>query len=164
MAIAISLTVRQKVGEKGSIEAWGKALSEPRPQLEEIGEVLTTNLMERFTSNTDPWGNAWAPPSPVTIALRGGDVERDLSDRIVARVEGTKVFVGLRSAVARIRQYGAPNNRMYGGPKAPIPPRPMLPIRSTRRVDLPRELLARIMETVRESLRKAARSAASSSG
>lgn len=162
MAIAINLVVRQKIGSKGSIEAWGEALSDPKPQLEEIGAVLRENLEQRFASNTDPWGNAWAPISPVTIALRGGDVDRDLSDRIVARVEGTKVFIGLRSAVARIRQYGAPNNRMFGGPKAPIPARPMLPIRPTRRVDLPKELLARVMETVRESLRKAARAGAGS--
>lgn len=164
MAISIDLKVRQVAGAKGSLDAYGDAIRQPRQALEEIGKILRQNLTERFQSNTDPWGKPWAPPSPVTIALRGGeiDADNDLVQRIVTRIEGTKVFIGLRSAVARVRQYGAPRNRMFGGPSAPIPPRPMLPVRETRRVDLPRDLLARIMAVVRDSLRKAARESARS--
>ena len=159
MAINVSLTVRQKAGEKGSLEAWGAALANPKPALDRIGALLRANLEERFRTNTDPWGGAWAPVSERTIAMRGGVREADdnLIERISVRIEGLKVRFGLRSAIARSRQFGVPNNRMFGRSPAPVPARPFLPIRPSRKIEFPPALLAQILETVRDSLRKAAK-------
>lgn len=157
MAVNIKLTVRQR-RDDGSAEAWAAAVADPKEALDGIAQVLADDIAERFATNTDPWGNPWPPPSPVTIALRGGDVEADgLPARIFHKVEGTKAIAGLQSAIARVRQFGAPNNRMYGGPSAPIPPRPMLPIRGSRKVDLPPEMHRKIMDTLRDAIRAAVR-------
>lgn len=159
MAPRIDLTVRNATGPKGSLETWGEALREPKLALETIGAVLERHLADRFRTKTDSYGRAWAPLSPTTIALHGpDDGSEDLATRAFMRVDMVRkrVAAGMRSSVARARQRGAPNNRMFGGPAAPIPARGMLPLKG-RRVVLPPALHAEIMGALRDALRKAAR-------
>lgn len=157
MAPRISLTVREATGEKGSLETWGKALAEPRSALEQIGKRLERFIGERFETRTGPDGKPWAPLSPTTLALHGDDTD-ELAERRFHVVDMGKkrVRVGLRSAIAAARQYGAPRNRMFGGPPAPIPARPMLPM-SGRRIALPPALHREIMRILRDSLEASAR-------
>jgi phage gpG-like protein len=156
----VTLTVREKIGPKGSLEAWGEALENPREAVERIGELLEQNLEERFATQTDPWGMPWAPPSPVTVALRGGRVDSGLESKRFARIDdnGKRAVVGIASPAARRRQFGAPNNKMFGRYGAPVPPRPALPMRR-RRVELPPDLHAEVMRTVGEYLRRIAKNA-----
>lgn len=156
MAVNIKLTARQRRND-GSAEAWAAAISDPKDALDGMAQILADDLAERFASNTDPWGNPWPPPSPVTIALRGGHADGNLASRIFRKVEGNKAITGIQSAIAKVRQFGAPNNRMFGGPPAPIPPRPMLPIRDSRKIDFPPDLYKRIRDTLRDALREAVR-------
>lgn len=128
--------------------------------MDSIGQAMDEHVHERFRTETDPWGNAWPDPSPVTIELRErrGLPPPALERRRFARVvdSGRRVLVGLRSTVARIRHFGAPNNRMFDGAPAPIPPRPTLPLRDGR-VDLPTRLRDELMQRFRESIRGAVR-------
>lgn len=158
MAPRVELTVRESVGSKGSLETWGNALREPRLALEEIGKHLEGFLEERFRTRTGPDGRPWAPLSPTTLALHGDDTD-ELAERRFHLVDMAKkrVRVGLRSAVAAVRQFGAPRNRMFGGPSAPVPARPALPM-SGRRVSFPPDLHREIMRILRESLERSARS------
>lgn len=151
MAPKVTLTVRERTGSKGSLETVADAIR--NPPLEKIGRRLEAFIAERFATRTGPDGKPWAPPSPTTVALRGGIVETDIGDKRFHRVDKAKnrVAFGIRSPAARTRQYGAPRNRMYGGPPAPVPARPALPMRG-RRVAFPPKLHAEIMAFIRGHL------------
>lgn len=51
-------------GTLSALQAAADALGSPRPLLRDIGEALLHSTQDRFTSQTDPEGNAWAPLSP----------------------------------------------------------------------------------------------------
>lgn len=47
-----------------ALQAAADALGSPRPLLRDIGEALLHSTQDRFSSQTDPEGNAWEPLSP----------------------------------------------------------------------------------------------------
>jgi phage virion morphogenesis protein len=159
--VAVSIRVDVKGGSDA--DAWSQALSDPSPALAAVGEVLREDVEQRFQSQTDPWGAAWAPHSPVTIALRAargraGRILLDtrvLANSVFARVESARrVVVGIAAPYARVHQFGNPANRLFGGPRAPIPPRPMLPLRNGR-VDLSKAMRDEVLETWKDALHRA---------
>lgn len=52
------------LGTLSALQAAADALGSPRALLQDIGESLLHSTQDRFTSQTDPDGNAWAPLSP----------------------------------------------------------------------------------------------------
>lgn len=120
-----------------------RSATDMRPALDRIGNALAEMARQRFDAGADPWGSPWAPLSPVTIARRrqGSAVPlRDTGTLVSTVMHATSatdvaVTVGRTDRPATVHQFGNPNNRMFGGPLAPIPARPFLPIREGR-VDL----------------------------
>lgn len=102
-------------------------IADPRPALEEIGEVLTASTKRRFASETDPEGNRWAPNSEVTLARkRGAKILTEggyLGDLITWQMADPKaVAVGSNQVYAAVQQFGAKQGA-FGRTKrnAPIP-------------------------------------------
>lgn len=104
-------------------------------QVADVGAQLTR---ERFRSETDPDGAPWVPHSPVTLQLRrrrGSPGVGKLIDtgklfgsiRAEADEAEARVLVGGVGMFARVQNEGNPQNRMFGGPLAPIPARPFIP-------------------------------------
>jgi phage gpG-like protein len=63
---------------------------------------------------------------------------------------------GPAAKYAAAQQFGNPRNRMFGKAPAPIPARPMLPLRPSGRVDLPPRLLAEIKAELMAAIKIAA--------
>lgn len=134
-------------------------IADPRPALEEIGEVLVPSTKQRFAVEKDPQGNPWAPNSPVTRARKTTPKvlteEGYLGDTIAWQLEGAKgVAVGTNLVYGATHQFGMP--RGYAGrtkrgapiPWGDIPARPFLGVSD--------EDGERILEILRDYLGQAA--------
>lgn len=102
-----------------------------KPLLTEIGSVLEDSTKKRFSSQESPDGVAWSPLSQVTLdRKKTGRIlyeSGDLFDSI--RFEAGDDFVQLLAGpteYAATHQFGRADNRMFGGPLAPISARPFL--------------------------------------
>lgn len=168
--VAIALRVKIDVGqaEGSALDAWSAALADPSPALKAIGEAAREEVEQRFQTETDPWGAPWAPLSPVTIMLRAkagqlGKIlqrTRNLANSAFWRLDetGKRVVVSLAAPYAPVQHFGNPNNKLFGKVKAPIPARPILPLRDGR-IDLPAALREELVETFKDAMRLALRRA-----
>ncbi|MCC6594270.1 MAG: phage virion morphogenesis protein [Xanthomonadales bacterium] len=102
-----------------------------KPLLTEIGSILEDSTKKRFSSQESPDDVAWSPLSQVTLdRKKTGRIlyeSGDLFDSI--RFEAGADFVQLLAGpteYAATHQFGRADNRMFGGPLAPIPARPFL--------------------------------------
>jgi phage virion morphogenesis protein len=106
-----------------------------RPAMDGIGQILVSNVQQRFIDQRAPDGQPWAPLSPVTLSRRrggGGQILRDtgrLASSISYRVAGGAVELGSNVEYAGMHQYGARKGQ-YGTrrghpiPWGNVPPRP----------------------------------------
>ena len=112
-------------------------------------KVLEQRVRQTFRDEADPWGAPWPPHSPVTLALREKRGNASIQKLIDSGAmfdslhteetpEGFDVVMGGPGMWPGVHQRGNPDNRMFGNASAPIPARPMFPIRDDR-VDLPGE-------------------------
>ena len=160
--VAVRVRVRRSESSSGGgLDAWAGAIAEPAEALRAIGEVAEADAAERLEARTDPWGAKWAPPSPATIEIKGGRTDgRGASLRGSRFVEildgGRRVVVGFSASFARAFHGGAPANRIFGRAPAPIPARPLLPLRG-RRHALPPTLRDDVLAAFREGMRRAVR-------
>lgn len=164
VAVAVDAeTIVQGAG----IDAWAEAFAAPDGALRAIGEVLLEDIEQRFQAETDPWGKAWAPLSDVTIALRekAGKLGKKLQvDRLLANSKAYRVvdktvtvfLGGPAAAYARVHQFGNPRNKFFGKGRAPIPARPMMPVKK-RGPAIPAALMAEIKATFKDALMQVAR-------
>ena len=122
---------RRSLSSLGSPMLVTEAVRESRDEF-----VRLTKL--RFTTGTSPDGSPWVPLKSTTLRVRrarGGQGSRPLVDSgaLAASVRGdgrgnsVKVVVGGPDMFAGVHQTGNPSNVFFGGPSAPIPPRPFLP-------------------------------------
>lgn len=156
--VGIRLTVT-RASDGADVDGLIEALGQPQPALEALGEVWLENIEQRFQTQTDPWGGAWEPHTAVTVELQAArgrlgkilQQTRVLANSKYARVvDGHKLLVGFGDSLkARVHQFGNPANRMFGRAKAPIPARPMLPLRAGR-LELPADLREELIETFRD--------------
>lgn len=157
--LVVRTTIERRV-RTASIEEWSKAISAPEPGMEAIAEVIGAQVDASFASRTDPWGNAWAPLSPTTIEIRaqrgdrGGSLRRTKYARVLDG--GRRAVVGLAASFARAFGSGAPLNKAFGRGSAPIPARPVLPLRG-RRVEPPPEVRAEMRARFWEAMRRVLR-------
>lgn len=158
--VAVRTRIERRV-QTVSTEEWGKALSAPEPGLEAVAQVIGDQVDAAFAERVDPWGNAWAPLSPATIEIRAqrGDRDGSLRRTKYARVldGGRRAVVGLAASFARAFGGGAPGNKAFGRGSAPIPARPVLPLKGGR-VDPPpavrAEMRAQFWAAMRRALRR----------
>jgi len=147
---------------------YAAAMRDPRAWSGAVGEVLIEDIEQRFQTETDPWGNAWAALSPVTLKLRAAlgrsgrilSITRNLANSKFSRLEGVRLVVGMAAKYAAAQMLGNPANKMYGKWPAPIPARAALPLRPGGRLDMPQRLLVEIKETISDAIRIAASKAA----
>lgn len=127
----------------------------PRPVLEEIGELLIDSTKQRFGTSRGPDGTPWAKNSPTTIlqylgrykssfSKRDGRMTKkgaeragskrpligetgDLSREIFKRVDGNyTLFVGSTQQYGAVQQFGAKKGAFGKAPWGDIPARPFL--------------------------------------
>jgi hypothetical protein len=125
--------------------------------------VALLNIQQRvrdgFRNQADPWGDAWAPHSNVTVMgrIRRGSANRAIlvdSGAMFSGIGGDSDNAGFTVSITApdsfpvVHQFGNPNNRAWGGPVAPIPPRAMLPIREDNSVDLPPDWWGDIVDPI----------------
>lgn len=153
---------------KAALHALRQDLMDLKPAMAGIGQVLVTETDLAFRAQKDPWGQAWARLSAVTLRRRrkgprkGSDkILRDtgrLANSINYRADKTSVSVGSNVIYAAVHQFGAERGafgRTRRGAPIPwgkIPSRPFLPVRNNR-VDLPPDTLEDILDVVRVHLR-----------
>ena len=172
----ITLDVRQS---DNSPDRWAVLLEQGVAEgMPVVGEVLREFVAQRFETQTDPWGAPWAAHSPVTVMIRRrrgtGASMRKLVERgtlmgsfaYEVRNNGRRVVIfagGAAAPYAAVHQRGNPNNRIYGKAPAPIPARPILPLRGEQ-PDMPPALLEEIRETMLDAIRASLARSQGSSG
>lgn len=164
----VTFRVSQKQSGASS-DAWAAAFSRSDDWLKALGELLREDVEQRFQTQTDPWGAAWAPHSAVTVALRQREgkpgriliKDRYLANSFGYRIERSpspRVVIfsgGPASRYAAVQQFGNPNNRLFGKARAPIPPRAMLPLRPNGRLDMPERLKSEIRAELEAAIKTA---------
>jgi phage virion morphogenesis protein len=127
------------------LERVARSLADPRPVMQDIGEVLVASTKKRFTEGKSPDGLPWAAKSEATLsayAARGLRADPRplfgpsgvLSSTIFAEVgpDGSSVEVGSNRIYAAVMQFGAAKGAFgttAGGSSIPwgnIPARPFL--------------------------------------
>ena len=160
--VAVRVSVRHRESSEGNLDTWAAALAAPEDAVRAVGEVVEAHVAERIASRTSPWGDAWAPQSPATIEINRRRGRRDDSlsrTRFVQVLDGGKrVVVGFTARFARAFHGGAPNNKAFGRGSAPIPARPVLPLRG-RTHDLPPTLREEVKAAFVAGMRRALRGA-----
>lgn len=135
-AVSVNVDARQTTAE---FDAMLAIIDNPSKVLRQSGQALLGLVRDCFVTETDPWGVPWAPHSPVTLAgrqRRGNTSTQKLIDSgvmygsLTTYVSGVELVLEVDTVYAPVQQFGNDANRMYGGPEAPIPARPFLPVRS----------------------------------
>lgn len=133
-----------------------------------VGEAAEQLIRGTFRSSTDPWGRPWPPLSPITVAARrnrGSASTQPLVDQNVmyasldSVVDGDSAVVSMagRDRWPSVQQFGNAGNRAWGRGSAPIPARPMFPIRNAQTADIPTAWWPALTEPLRRALEAAAR-------
>ena len=110
-----------------------------------IAPIWKSFIDDTFLDQRDPWGNSWAPLKDSTLKLRrrkgyGGSDALVVSGTLQRSPEISVYKDSLTftlDGLAAIHQVGNPRNRMVGKWRAPIPARPMIPVRKGGAVELP---------------------------
>jgi len=106
MAQIIELTDRSGLDYMHALVA---RVQDMRPVLPEIGEDLTESTKQRFTTATDPDGNAWAPNSALTLARYSSMFARkkdgELTKRSAAKLASKKPGTGETRALGTTINY-----------------------------------------------------------
>lgn len=100
------------------------------PEMELIGNEIIERAKQSFEDQADPWGKAWKPLAPSTIARRGegAQILRDtgaLYNSLNMTVTKLSVEVGSDLVYAAIHQFGGLAGR---GLKTDIPKRSYFPV------------------------------------
>lgn len=137
----------------------------------EVALLLDQFVRNTFRTQTDPWGVPWPALSPVTLEQRERRGSRNVQklidptlgppimfDTIRPDHDDTSAWLtigeGLPDPRAPVQQWGNPENRAWGGPIAPIPPRPMIPSRMPDEVEFPQIWLDRIFAPIMAAINK----------
>lgn len=106
MAQIIELTDRSGLDYLHGLAARARDM---RPVLREIGEDMTESTKQRFSTATDPDGNAWAPNSAVTLARYSSMFARkkdgELTKRSAAKLASKKPGTGETRALGTTINY-----------------------------------------------------------
>lgn len=117
------------------------------PAMEVAGDATVSVTDESFESQSSPSGDEWADHSPVTVDLRERKRGRGrrrasssapsmrklidtprLRQSLNAEASKSGFRFGSDAVYAAAQHFGNPENRMFGGKRAPIPARPFFPV------------------------------------
>jgi phage virion morphogenesis protein len=132
-------------GMRGAIRHYLGLLADlfrsPSPVMRDIGEILVASTKQRFQTETDPEGRAWAPNSPVTRARKRNPhilTESGMlgdSIRYMLKDGGKGVSIGSNRVYAAMMQLGG-KKAMFPHLWGDIPARPYLGVSHQDSVDL----------------------------
>lgn len=93
--------------------------------LKNIGEALLQTTLERFDSQKDPQGRAWAPLKPLTIEARGSSspiltVSGRLKGSLNYEVSGDALKLGPSAIHGAVHQFGATIKGKKGPLRIPL--------------------------------------------
>lgn len=143
------------------------AVNNPERAMRSMSLDLRSLVHGTFRSETDPWGTAWPPHSPTTLAERKRKgilgrkllVERagpqSLFGSIAAENTASTATVtagGNENNFPEVHQFGNPDNLAWGQALAPIPARPFMPIDESGNVDFPRDWLIEMLAPLEKYL------------
>ncbi len=147
-----------------SLEKLKEFAKHPRRAVQAVTFTFDRLIRNTFGKQTDPWGKPWAELSPTTLSGR----KRKGRNSIAKLVDTKVLFRSLQRKVDNANEghvqigtpdrpvlphlFGNPTNRAWGGPIAPIPARPMLPIRPDGEVEVPIAWSAMINEEINKNL------------
>lgn len=143
------------------------------PALDSIGSALAESIRLSFRASQDPYSNAWAALTQVTLSRRkkGGEGAKPLLDTGILRnsisheVQGNTVEVGTGVEYAPLHQFGAQQGAFGTGhyktrkgsfpiPWGNVPARPFLPIQNGQ-VKLPAMWANKIESILANHLKRA---------
>lgn len=132
----------------------------PRVAIQSIVFKIDRLVRETFAKQTDPWGTPWPVNSESTMTTRKRKSIKSKRallatfvlfrsiDRAVDSDNEGHFTIGAPDRPVLPHLFGNPMNKAWGGPIAPIPARPMLPIREGGRVDVPTLWRTLIMQDI----------------
>lgn len=145
-----ALLMRASVGEAHN---WGASLERGTTAgLQAATEAVRDDAKAALAARVDPWGAAFAPPSPLTLKLRAAETEvgASIDSAFVVRKAPRKFTLtvqGRSYAKAHVMQFGSVAKQVFDNARTVVQPgRPFLPLRGET-VDVPADLLA-TMEAV----------------
>lgn len=96
---------------RAALDSLRRRVADMRPVLQAIGEAMHARVDKRFSTQTDPAGQRWAPNKPATIKRKGAGKpvltdSRALRHAIVAQVSGKTLTLSAAQPYAAIHQFG----------------------------------------------------------
>jgi phage gpG-like protein len=151
------------------LAALSAAAADLSPATRMASKAVFEKTQNTFDTESDPWGNPWAPLSQVTLDRRAKadrqsiaklfDTGKMFGEGITHDSDALSFSVSIKgNEIERfpvVHQFGNPRNKFFNGPLAPIPARPMLPIRKNGRIDLPSDWIAAIFAPFDDHFEKA---------
>ena len=128
-----------------------------KPLLQRVGNIVQTESSRAFENQTSPFGAAWQPHAPSTLAKKlkerklGARILQDtgtLAMSIVPSYTANSVSVGSNVRYAAIHQFGGLAGRNHS---VKIPARPFLPINAND--ELPQSVATRIENAIYSHLK-----------
>ncbi|NVZ11454.1 phage virion morphogenesis protein [Allochromatium humboldtianum] len=124
---------------RATLESLLTRVNDMQPVMEDIARALRNHTEDAFQDERSPFGAPWADLSNVTKAIRAksghwpGPIlqvtgSSGLAGSISSAAGADWASLGVGKEYAATHQFGRADNRFYGGPLAPIPARPFLPI------------------------------------
>lgn len=159
VVLHISVDNREVLSALGGLQA---RLSDLQPAMRDIGDDIKAEVDNAFRSGQSPYGEPWAPLSPVTIARRRKNSSvplRDtgrLANSISVFADAHSVTVGTNVEYASTHQFGArrgefgKTRRGNPIPWGSIPARPFMPLDG-----LPPSLESEVLDTISHHLSRA---------
>ena len=163
-------TLSAIVDDSEMLATFAKVLAETAGSPEsysKIAELLHDRIRGTFREMTDPWGQPWPPHSPVTLAARerAGEASVQMLISKGAMYASIKASSTPQQAVIEagegieyfnVHQFGNAKNKAWGRGSAPIPARPMFPMRDEREAAFPADWLEEVLIPLREAIQEAA--------
>lgn len=146
----------------GDFPTWSAALEKGIDVgLQKVAENIRDVARSALNTATDPWGAAFAPPSPMTIRLRAIEIEDTgrLADSLMTIKRSTRKWTvmprGKKYIAGHLMQFGSESKQVFDNARAVTqPPRPFLPIRGDT-AELPADLEATVSQVVRQGISEA---------
>jgi hypothetical protein len=141
---------------------WGESLERGTTAgVNDAAQAIADAGVAALQRRADPWGAAFAPPSPLTLKLRatmGAEVGVISGALILRRKSPRNVVVTVARAArdaAWLMQHGTANKQVFDNANPGTQPaRPFLPMRDGV-VDLPPEMAAAIHEVMQAGIQRA---------
>lgn len=136
------------------------------PAAKAVADQLYMLVRDAYRSESDPWGRAWPPHSPLTLKARrkrGNASQQKLidTDKLWASIKSshtdTEAVVtagqGLPDPRAVVNQFGTSNAGRSRNVR--IPTRPFFPLRNETTADIPQRWWPTLVEPVQKALAEA---------